>query len=1677
MEKMKERITHSLALSQVLFEPRSRASLVVTFLAMLFLTSCFENQGSGGRRGLATSEGGQATKDEPNSPDFSSSLNFLQNGESQSTSAMTLSVAFNDSLYLRGKQIDQFIRNGNASTIQCIVAPFPSSADKTVLVMSATPRFLINFSNNTREYYYLLTPGNGESNESFCQKTGLINQIDLTYNSSDIAYRFRDLCPNCFEALFVSQSLALYDPSGAPTTNVSLQNLTLRLTNTPGSDLPPGATCTSSSECRAKGFDCCSENQCVKDREVKSSVDQSSAEFLQALSDIQANAANIFNYPNLFHLCSQFQPNPDEPPEPTDPEEEERLRFTRLQELHSCTTPIEGEMAICTVSYDDASEASSNVFFTGTDDRSFTSTYTGSVGLIPHSITRITYAGTTLFEAGEVPLNGAEIGPNNSQVGNDNLDDPLQVRLLKTPSADAPNDTLKISYKIDGSCRRISTGLAQCTKHYVQGQNLGRVDDHFPASNQFMLPYYADLNRTIRVEVDGTTKNAGSQWQLLPTSPAYIDFLGNGLQVFDTQTVKITFFVNTNTHNVLDQMQASLDKIKNICQCADDRCRLRPVKDANNIITDYSCEYPDPDVPPPPLQQTVLMSSKTTPHLYFDELGVYQNNVQIGTAPQEGALFEYINNDLLRPNNVQNTIGFNEIYGSYTTKPGSTKPATEVRVERGKTYDIFVDSGSFSSCLNCGNDYFSNLRRLFPNSFANPGGGYTPNLKDTDRTRVADFRGDDLIFGRACFVPATMIPWSHSAFSDTQTQRMRRLATQHFYYSNGYKRDWYGFDYGSIIGSFDGVRWFSVGTQRRIRANSNRLFLAVNAYHGDLTQETTFKIVVSDASNIPASGSTVSNDFESDGAQCQQLHVCSTDRDCASKLGWEYKCESITNLYSPWPMFDANGSEIPNASNVERLQALFGANLGGPRRCVYRGRGASCQPNLELTQFSSTFNQSTSPGSLGCSMNNYCQTFTDGGEVNRFNIKTARFGRSVANQNASPVVPESNLDTFGLGARIIGRPYTWIGENPTPTEVLSNMIVNNVQGMCLPGRNPQAITINSQNSSLPPGQFQGDKVLAMGVTTDGLISERYLNACSIFDTDGNYYHFKESNINNLSLAQTNSSRLRALASTQALPTNALKVFESILEERVTRNFETEQITSYALQENRCLRAPGSVCQTNQDCAPNRLIVDFLRNIDPRDEALHSSMNMYEMLFWKEELVCGQASAKDSDDFDLQNNRCCRETGNRLTIGTFIDQFGFASQLSSTEAPIFAQELAPGIDIPLNSPVRSSRMAPVRFDHFNNPSQFPWLEVPRENSCDYLSPDPSTSACAPVDSINRQYNTLHKVAGSTCCSGHWIRNWHPEDNGGGHRWEQGRTQFVNKENFKCLNWIRDPDAAPFTSTASRAFNCTHAEEPDDPDCFARSVTNFQATPILEWASKFELLGIPQVAIESDDFSNLWCSVNPENAAQVGDGIIIPGFVEPLSPSVGGEFFDGEGNYYSAAAIDNFSPQMRRIFSPDQFSCCLPAGTEVPPGTNRDQCCTGFINGVTGRCALPDFTNVSLYLNRYVSSEGANLNENVYDPKSGYIKSPSIVEQIACQKRICASGTLIRGVAHSPLPVKGHENSDKFFRRFLDGNDLSNNINGLAQLFEEGLRWNNHVYCSPQAIETEDPTIVVVQCPNL
>ena len=1603
--------------------------------------------------------GGASKQEEsPSSlPSFKSDLNVLQNGQNQSSSIFSLSETSQEGVLFWGKQIDFYIRNSARGEVHCLITRFPSPAQKEYLIMAARP-IVGRDTIETQKYYYQLSPHDQESNKRFCHTLTLLNNLKIS--SDDTTFSLDKVCPDCTASSLTSQPLLLTNVYGQKVQSVETHYINIQILFTDFSH-PSHASCTSSSTCRSKGFDCCSAGQCVRDGQHRQGIDQQNSDFLQAEKDILENPHKISDYPQFYHLCTQQISAPTTPSPTKQNTDTAARRLAELQELYQCTTPFEGEKGLCTWTVENAQ--GSGTYTLPGDDRDFSFTYTNSkTPLLKRTIDGIIHAGKTLYDEHQTTLvpNTFQFGPSN-----DSLIDGQNITLSHPPPPKTPS-TLKIRYQIDASCEPLGYNLARCYKIYVQGQNKARIDDHYPASNDFLLPFYADTKKNIQVEVDDIPKLFGTHWRLEESPTPKIVFTPDRSNLFvkDNQTVKIIFFVDLNQYPVMTSKKTALQTIQAICQCTDTRCRLEP-KQKNETIVDYLCQYPPPLAPEPPLQQSISLSTKTVPHRYFDAQGSYIKKIEPQTQHQEGIAFEYQNNDFLKPNNVNKPVGFNEIYGSLGSSINHAFPAQEIAIKKGKNYNIYVDSGHFSSCLKCGHDYYSQLKKLFPTNFLHQGGGYYPDFVTTDRfSNKTPYRSDDLLFGRACWIPATMIPWTHTPLQDTQKQRLRRLSAQHFLFANGYQRDWYGFDYGAIIGSFDGVAWFAIGNKRQIHAKGNKLFLAVNAYFGDITRPNNFRVTVSESRGIYGSDVSVKNSFQSDGAECRKYHLCESDRDCANQLGWEYSCETITGMSSDWPLFDSNSLEMPDTSRQQNLLRLFDARGGKSKRCVYRGRGALCHPNYQVPGRDLSYSGTTLLGMHACSYNTHCQAFSEGTMEKKFNTRISRYPLPPDTLNNSSEVDFSDLNTFGLDAKLIGRPERWIGREEVPGEIFSALHQNNVQALCLPGRNPTDSTLSVQqhHSSEPDINSLGDKVLNIGVTPTGSAGQdHYLNACSIYDESGNYY---QEDANNLSETLDNGNLAR-LAGSQAIPTNSLEQLEGLIEEELITNFEQIQVQTPILQENRCLRAPGSACFSNLDCAPSLFISKRTQAIDHEDNSLWTTLNPYEIRFWQEDLICSQSAPPESEDYNLKNNRCCRETGKTLTIGTLVDQSHHA--VADTNIPVFDNQSIPGLGattagIDLNDPLRYTRNTTI-FDLSGTPS-YPPLQSARKDACN------QPGGCfTPTDfDWNNQFNSFATTAERTCCSGHWIRNFHPE-NGGGHSWQASKTQTISKESFTCLNWLQCNATAG--NCSSTPFTCDHTEQPDDPLCLAKSTSLLEARPFFQFLGTLELLGIPQIKIKAAGvgFSN-WpevdCQVAPNNQETSGDGIPLPDIINPAAvPEYQSLPFQ---NLLAADDPDNFSENIKQIFSADEISCCLPAGTRVEEGTSPDRCCTGFINPEKQRCQLRDFTNVSIYFNRYVSSHAKDIYPTLFDQETGYINSPVHVETLACQTNVCASNVIARGVALSELNIPGHETSNIKIRRWLDNNAPNNN--GLEQLYNSGQRWNEHVYCVPP--DSNIPT--TIQC---
>ncbi|MGE3609742.1 MAG: hypothetical protein AB7I27_09180 [Bacteriovoracaceae bacterium] len=1570
-------------------------------------------------------------------PTYPISSIFYQEGSTQSATTFSLPLNFSDSFLIRGKSLSVYLRTLPNTTKYCLVGKYNYSGTDKFLILTAKSKSYTDLVNKTTEFYLQVEPANDTANQNDCLTYNLTNSLFTNATSPTASFSLTQLCSNCSTSV-TSTGLKLYFVNGQEVPTLSLSSLIMTIS---GSTSTTGNTCSESTSCKARGYDCCLQSQCVSDGAVRPGA-LTSAGFEAAQEDVRLNPTRFLVYPQFYYVCNSAPDTTGSSGQSSvDPVYESYVRMLEMTQLYQCLNKVDGEFSYCTVKFTEASKSIPGNFSASTygyyDDINFSTVNSNlASGNYANNIVKVIYGGKILYELNSTSLTDASFVAATS---NDSTSSAQSINITSSLPTNAKDDNLYLTYKVDGTCEKMGTSLAKCVKTFVQDSSDTYATTYHDSSKTFYLPSYADMTTSVIVKVSGIVVPEDSTTWTKYSSPNRIVF-DNSYAIYTNQNVEITYFVTSNVSALLSMKTAAQTQANSICNCASSvKCNLKPAYDSNNNLINYECVYPTPTVTIP-VNQTVYVSNKNVPHRYYDLNGVNYDENYSSAPTQEGVALTYTNNNVLKPSNVSTYTGLNEIYGSFA-KSGSfvAYPAKLIKVKKDTTYDIYVNSGSFSSCLTCGADYYTSLQRIFPQNFSGKGGGYAPDNYESKRENNASiYRSDDLLYGRACFVPATMIPWSHVAASTPKDQRQSRLSAQHFLFANGYNRDWYGFDYGSLIGSFDGVTWFSIGNSRRIKMKTGKLFLAVNAYYGDLSVDSNFNVTVSESSAY--SSDVPDHDTETDGAQCQQSHFCSNDNDCFRQLGYDYTCQNVTSITTAWPQFDSNGTEVVG-SVTKTLVSIVGGTNGQSKRCVYRGRGAPCLNDLSLAS-GTTFNGSSLIGTLSCSPNNTCASLSG----STFNDRIARFANTPLAQNLASAASTTS-DLVGLGARIIGRPFNYYGSTSVPSTALSTLSSNSVSAVCVPGKDISNSTTNFDlNSKMPASRTEtSDKILGVGPTMSGSQSTKYLNACPATDAYGismQQYDVSlgDATLNLYTINQNLSSNLLDLT-----PLTSLNLFSSTA---------GSQVTSIGYQRNTCLRAPGASCFSDMECAPSNFIASRAQTAD-----LSSLLNSAEEKFWEEGLVCGNSDFKYlqsgvlNPSFDLKKNVCCREYGKTFTVYTQTDSSDYEWCDTATNEIKVA-----GVNTPINSSSRYSRVH-TAYDKMT-------CDITQISSTKTFALSiESTTAVNRMKQILNQFKTLDTVNQRTCCTQHWVRSFASE-NGGGHKFDKTKLQSIDKEMFKHISWLPDDETL---GVNDGAFVCD-PNNYTNSSCEIKTLSASEEEKYLNWAASLELIGIPQVAIKTnDDIYKL-----------VDDNQATPATNDPLDNSikdvgvVGEDFTDSSGKrYFSAASYSKFemgTGQLRKVFSENEFNCCVPTGKEVPDSVTSEQCCTGYVANVGGprRCCLPDYTDVSLYLNRYVSSEGRGLPDSAYDSTTGYIKDPGQVQLLVAQKNLCCSGRAVLGVAISklPIPLTGSTylppSSLNTTRRFtyIDGTIDNNTETGsVGSIFEAGVRWNNHVYCVP------------------
>ncbi len=864
-----------------------------------------------------------------------------------------------------------------------------------------------------------------------------------------------------------------------------------------------------------------------------------------------------------------------------------------------------------------------------------------------------------------------------------------------------------------------------------------------------------------------------------------------------------------------------------------------------DVPTEIQCSIQSTGASDTPVQSRVSVNSRSAPHRFFDTTGT--EKALSGSVVQEGDSFSYMDDEKIVP--VQSNYSMNALLGQMSVTLDQALPAKSVTVKLDEVYLISTVSGSYTPCPTCGKDSWLTSLSPYPATF--DGTGLQGLGQSTERDGLGNYSTggnyEDTIFGRACWLPPTMIPFSHSSKSTTQAQRLNRLQTQAALFANGYQRDWFGFNKGALIGSFDGVTWFAVGRGRIARATSTKLYLAINAPFADLAIPSLHEVNI-EAYNGITKASAVDYDpafhitdiNQNLGGTCQSFHMCSTDTDCVSKLGWEYMCADVKDTRTQWPTFDSNAAELANtgsastvydvsgnpmsstAPSIDQILQKKGFPSAATKRCVYRGAGAPCVVNP--TSITDLNRKKT----LTCAPNFFCAST---GSSGLFNGKVARFAASLED------IPLSRNHLFGKDANVLGRPLSYVSSSDT-TSLLSNIsatlrenMVHNHSlggsqtGICRPGK---ALPVSTNQTTLgnPFSQHQyadtdkrTDYINQIASCNPTLYTSYRQSSCPVIGADGNYTMFATAILPvdyQLSARNQNTCGLQSILSTTTLSTNA----DTMLSSSPFRSIEgktlvNQTVISPTLVRDACLRRPGQVCQTDLDCSPNKYHAEQTDIF-----SLAYFGNQAEKNYYSEYMVCGQTEAKPSygdlvayKAYDMSKNRCCREVGKDFT--TYTNYVPTAlSEGNYNSAAI-------GLKMSLDNTAGTAIIAPNDIKRYSRLATVENLKTAdRPLLSSYQDRDVAGLAELDAFGVNvftpKQWMTVNEANSETCCGGGWIRKF----SDGTTDWTKHDRAAYDVTNFRCLNsrtvLLTRPEevVAPLALTPEYATDPTNLVQRDE-----------------------------------------------------------------------------------------------------------------------------------------------------------------------------------------------------------------------------------------------------------------------
>jgi hypothetical protein len=304
-------------------------------------------------------------------------------------------------------------------------------------------------------------------------------------------------------------------------------------------------------------------------------------------------------------------------------------------------------------------------------------------------------------------------------------------------------------------------------------------------------------------------------------------------------------------------------------------------------------------------------------------------------------------------------------------------------------------------------------------------------------------------------------------------------------------------------------------------------------------------------------------------------------------------------------------------------------------------------------------------------------------------------------------------------------------------------------------------------------------------------------------------------------------------------------------------------------------------------------------------------------------------------------------------------------------------------------------------------------------------------------------------------------------------------MVVKANTADLNWTTAGVIIDFVPIKTyKSGGETKTSEPGNPLYY------------LSKLARMELIGIPQITYEP-----LYCNNDKDK--------LVPGIFKSSitsrelfdtssysssnADSITSYNADGSLNTSETSLYGNYEKKSTfqdkldhaAVFSSKDFTCCTPLGKKT---TSATKCCSGFAS--ESICKIPKGTDLNVYFNKFVSSEGVGENEpgggltikgtdeevdfNPYTGEPKYRESTYDKLQ-ALGNNYCDGGTIVTGGAFGKFPSEPSSGSysppsgssgnleDSFTTSIVDSvfDEVDADIGKRA--FDKGFRWNHHYYC--------------------